>query len=191
MDSDLEKLLDRFIEQSMEVQQKHYGALPQLPFDPDWPSACVVESEPNADQSVHWHPVTQQPASDMFERLAKVLEIELHPDIRTWYTRYWSDPLPARHPDGELTLLFCWNEEDMERLRGNQLGHLMAKQKQRHPLSLFFACTDGDEFMTVDNRDGSVWLERPGRKPIKRLAGSLSEFLAALTPLPIAYSLKQ
>lgn len=176
--------MDHFIEQSMEVQHKHCGALPQLPFDPAWPSACIVENDPTPDHMIHWRPVRQQPTSDMFERLAEALEIQLHPDIRTWYTRYWSDPLPARHEDGELTLLLCWNDEDMERLRGNLLGHLMAKQKQHQPLSLFFACTDGDEFMTVDNRDGSVWLERPGRKPIRQLAGSLSEFLATLTPLP-------
>jgi len=185
MNPDLGASLDSFIERSITIQREHFGSLPQLPYDPQWPSPCIVESEPTEHQTIHWRPARQHAASDMFERLATALEIELHPDIVAWYTRYWSDPLPARHPEGDLTLLFCWNEEDMERLRGNLIGHMMAKQKQRQPLSLFFACTDGDEIMTLDNADGSVWLERPGRKPLKRLATSLAEFLARLSPLPI------
>ncbi|MBR9885554.1 MAG: SecY-interacting protein [Oceanospirillales bacterium] len=183
MTSELAHLLDAFVNRYIEENQAQAGELPCHTFDPDWPSPCIITEAPQPGQRAHWRPVRQQPASDMFERLSEALEITLHPDIKTWYTRYWSDPIAARHPEGELTLLFCWNEEDMERLRGNLLGHIMAKDKQRQPVTLFFACTDGDEFMTLDNSNGSIWLERPGRKPIKQLASTLSEFLQQLTPL--------
>ncbi|WP_458576382.1 SecY-interacting protein Syd [Aliamphritea spongicola] len=39
--------------------------------------------------------------------------------------------------------------------------------------------------MSVDNHTGEVWLELPGRPAIRKIAGSLSEFLTTLTPLPI------
>lgn len=188
MVSDLTDSLDSFISATLDKHIDTYGQEPCCTYDADWPSPCVLADAPVEGSTVRWKPVHQSPASDMFTRLSSALELEIHPDIITWYTRYWSDHIPARHPEGDLTLLFCWNEDDMERLRANLLGHIMAKQKQRQPLSLFFACTDGDEFMTVNNEDGSVWLERPGKKPIRRLADSLPEFLGKLTPCPLPAS---
>jgi len=184
MPQNLIQTLDQFIDNSIALHRQQTGDLPLTPFDPEWPSPCLHGS-PSADGLVHWRPVLQESPSDMFERLADALEFPLHEDIRIWYSRYWSDPLPAQHAQGTLSLLFCWNSDDMERLRANLLGHLLAKRKQRQPPSLFFACTDGEEFMTLDNADGSVWLERPGRKPIQRLANSLAEFITQLEPLPI------
>ncbi|SEF69846.1 SecY-interacting protein [Marinobacterium lutimaris] len=175
--------LDRFFDATLTAQLDKYGQEPSCTYDPEWPSPCILTEDPVEGSSVRWKPVLQDPTSDMFTRLSEALELEIHPDIVTWYTRCWSDHLQASHPEGELTLLFCWNEEDMERLRANLLGHIMAKQKQRQPLSLFFACTDGDEFMTLNNEDGSIWLERPGKKPLRQLASSLQAFLEQLTPI--------
>ncbi len=184
MAASLTETLDLFIDATLKAYMDKYGQEPSCSYDSDWPSPCILTEDPVEGGSARWQPVLQNPPSDMFTRLGEALEIDIHPDIVTWYTRFWSDHLQATHPEGELTLLFCWNEEDMERLRANLLGHIMAKQKQRQPLSLFIACTDGDEFMTVNNDDGSVWLERPGKKPIRQLANSLSEFLSSLSPCP-------
>jgi len=182
MATELTETLDRLIDTTLDLQQARTGTVFRAHHDPAWPSPCVLETSPDADALIHWRPVRQQPPSDMFARLSAALEHPLHPDIVTWYTRYWSDPLPMHHPDGELTLLFCWNEADMERLRANLLGHLLAKRKQRQPFSLFFACTDGDEFMTLNNEDGSIWLEKPGHKPLRQLAQDMTAFLQQLTP---------
>lgn len=184
MASSLTESLDRYFDTALNAQLDKYGQESSCTYDPEWPSPCILSDDPVEGSSVRWKPVRQNPASDMFSRLSAALEIDIHPDIVTWYTRFWSDHLQANHPEGDLTLLFCWNEEDMERLRANLLGHIMAKQKQRQPLTLFFACTDGDEFMSVNNDDGSVWLERPGKKPIRQLADSLAAFLSTLTPCP-------
>jgi len=72
----------------------------------------------------------------------------------------------------------------MERLRGNLIGHALMKRKKRQPLTLFFATTepDGNYFLSIQNDDGSVWLEQPGKKPLRQLAPSLAEFIAGLTP---------
>ncbi len=189
MSQNLPQALDQFITSAIAFHRQQTGELPLTPFDPEWPSPCLNQHPQQPGELLHWQPVRQQPPSDMFERLGAALELPLHRDIQLWYTRYWSAPLPARHPDGELSLLFCWSPDDMERLRSNLLGHLLAKRKQRQAPSLFFACTEGDEFMTLRNEDGSVWLERPGKKPLRRLADSLAAFVAQLEPLPIEPSL--
>lgn len=161
---------------------------PKLPYDPDWPSLCYLDTA-DTGVAVAWHPVRNTEGSDMFQRLAEALEQKLHPDIIEFFSRYWSDPLPARLPDGRtICLLQAWNAEDMERLRSNLIGHALSKQKQKRSLTLFFGTLepDSDFFLSLDNLDGSIWLERPGKAPEEKLADNLAELLHNLTPLSIA-----
>lgn len=187
MTQHLKQLLDNFITQSIAVQQQHKHRLPQTVFDSEWPSDCY-QGEPNDKGLVSWQPVRQtQHTEQMFKRLEEALGYEIHQDIQLWYSRYWSDPLPASCSEGDLSLLFVWNEADCERLRSNLIGHLLNKQKLKHRPTLFFACTepDGDQFLSIDNETGEVWLEQPGKQPQRKLADSLSEFIADLTAMPI------
>lgn len=175
--------LDRFIAEYLRLQTAQ--GLPCQVREADWPSDCFCEdSEEGA--LTPWRPVRISDPIDMFDRLGQALEQPIHPDLVSYYSRYWSDPLYARHPDGELSLLFCWNEADMERLRANLIGHALSKFRTGQPLTLFFACVepDSDQILTLNNQDGSIWLERPGKPAIQQIAGSLSEFLEQLTPLP-------
>lgn len=159
---------------------------PLVPYDEQWPSPCYQASA-KSGTLVPWRPTQQSCRSDMFERLTEALGVSIHPDIVAYYCRYWSDPLPARSDDGDLSLLQVWNEQDMERLRGNLVGHAVALQKQKRPLTLFFACTepDGEYFLSIDNNSGEVLLEKPGHKPLRTIANSLAEFIDSLTPLNI------
>ncbi|MBS99070.1 MAG: SecY-interacting protein [Oceanospirillaceae bacterium] len=180
--------LDRLIQEALDLTHKERGRLPMQPYQQEWPSPCVInapQNRPVEGELIRWTPVSQHPPSDMFTRLGDALSLEIHPDITDWYCSYWSDPIPATHSEGELTLLLCWNPEDMERLRANLIGHVMARQKLKLPPSFFFACTEGEEFMTLDNTDGRIWLEKPGRKPIRLLAESMTEFLDKLHSRPI------
>lgn len=175
--------LDRLIQLYMDTNRSH---LPTLPFDSQWPSACwIAKEKPEDGTETPWQPVAMQQKTDMFDRLKEALGYPIHPATITYYSRYWSDPIRCRHPEGELELLFCWNEADLERLRGNLVGHLLILRKRRRPASLFFACTDGDDFMAIDNDDGSIWLERPGGKRMRQLAPDMETFLSTLEPLSI------
>lgn len=155
-------------------------------FDKHWPSLCYINEERDGT-TVGWRPTRQLESNDMFIRLSAALEEEVHPDIIDFYSRYWSDPLPASSVDGELSLLQVWNEEDLERLRSNLIGHALAKRQQKRPLTFFIACPepDDDYFISVDNYSGEVWLEKPGKPPIRKLASNLAEFINELTPRPI------
>nr|WP_067296510.1 SecY-interacting protein [Marinobacterium profundum] len=174
--------LDRFIDRALEHQLQQTGRLPLVAFDSEWPSDCY-QSEADADSPTHWRPVRQANINDLFERISLALEQPIHPDIVTFYSRYWSDPLPALHQSDRLTLLQLWNPEDGERLRSNLLGHALMKARKKQPLTLFFATTEPDDmFISLNNTDGSVWLEAPGKKPLRKIADNLTTFLDTLQP---------
>ncbi|SIS59395.1 SecY-interacting protein [Neptunomonas antarctica] len=158
-------------------------ALPGIEFDPQWPSLCYRDQNLKSGDMTSWQPQKQTSPSDIFTRLGAALETDIHPDITAYYTSYWSNHLSAVAPAGDLVLLQVWNEEDMERLRANLIGHCVTKIKQKQPLSLFFACTEPDDgILTLRNDDGTIWLEYPGKKPVKQIADNLPAFLSQLKP---------
>ena len=77
----------------------------------------------------------------------------IHPDIKTHYGRYWSANLEAEAPDGHVSLLYLWNQQDVDRLVENLIGHAVACRQNRTPFSVFFACTEpeSDLFLTLNN----------------------------------------
>ena len=182
MASDVEIALDEFVEQLIKLQPE----APTLPFNSEWPSDCY-EARASDGIPVGWRPTRQKTQSDLFERIADALDERIHPDIAAYYCRYWSDPLPANCVEGDLSLIQVWNDEDMERLRGNLIGHALSKRQQKRPLTFFFACAEPDDnyFISVDNFSGEVLLELPGKPPIRKLADNLAEFIRSLTPRPI------
>jgi len=182
--NNVQQALNKFIERWLQTQNNDTLT---IEYDPDWPSPCyqttALSKTPQNGAAVAWLPVKQD-TQDMFERLATALEIEIHPDIVSFYSTYWSDHLSASTSDGVLTLLQVWNQEDMERLRANLIGHAIAQKKQRMDISFFFALTSPDDGMLcLNNQTGEVWYEHPGKKPIRKIANSLSEFIDSLTPI--------
>jgi len=152
-------------------------------FDSDWPSLCYL-SQGSLEQGKHypWQPIKQE-HQDMFERLSDALEIKVHPDLISYFSSYWSNHIPATSKDGDLELLQVWNQDDMERLRSNLLGHALDKKKRKHELSFFFAVTTSEDGMLCINNDsGEIWYEIPGKKPKRKIADSLYDFLLSLTP---------
>lgn len=175
--------LDNFIQRWCRDKQQHEPQALTIDFDSQYLSSCYVDGEHKAHGEVcQWRPV-KQPAQDMFARLASALEITIHPDIVQYYTRYWSNHLSAKCHDGELELLQVWNQDDMERLRSNLLGHALDKKKRKHSLTFFFAVTSPEDGMLcIDNETGAVWYELPGKKPQRKIADSLASFIDQLQP---------
>jgi len=174
-------------------------AYPRLcdPFDPEWRSPCETgQPRPSSgahrdspsSQEVPWRPLARpaNTADDLFKPLERALERNIHEDTKTYYASYYSGGLEADSPDGPVSLIQLWNDEDTERLIENLLGHYLAQTRAKAPFSVFFALTDVDSemFLTVDNNTGHVLLERPGYRPVRTVASSLAEFLATLTPAP-------
>lgn len=169
--------------------EKTYPELTEI-FDPEWRSPCET-GEPYRDSEgvvrVPWRPLPrslQVPEMHDFEGLENALETEIHPDIKAYYGSFWSGGLEAEAPQGHVSLILLWNEEDASRLIENLIGHALAKRRARSPLSIFFACTeqDSDLFLSVDNATGNVLIEKPGHKPVDVVAESLASFIDSLVP---------
>ncbi len=174
--------LDCFIDRALEHQLQSVGRLPQLPYDADWPSDCYINATEGSLATL-WRPVRQTTPTDLFERIGQALEQPIHHDIITFFSRYWSDPLPAHWNSDPLSLLQLWNAEDGERLRSNLIGHALMKARKKQPLTLFFACTEPDDlFISLNNQDGTIWLEAPGKEPLRQIADTLADFINSLQP---------
>jgi SecY interacting protein Syd len=180
----LYKILSDFIEDWHQQQSTKTPENLLIEFDKDWPSLCY-QSGAKTDSTeplVQWAPV-KQTGQDMFSRLEQALNTKVHPDIITFYTSYWANHLQASSPDGDLELLQIWNQEDMERLRSNLIGHALDKKKRKQALSFFFAITIPDDGMlSLNNDTGEIWYELPGKKPVRKIADSLAEFISSLQP---------
>lgn len=190
---DLSDKLWHFAGCYIENYQHAHGHLPVAEVDEDWPSACqqglftakeglVQENSAGQGQQILWQPV-QADGDLCFNNIESALEVELHPDIKSYFTAFHSDPLDAQCSEGKLSLLFSWNEADFERLQENIIGHILMKQKLKQRISIFFAITDEEDLiLSLDNETGAIWVERVGCEPHKKLADSMAEFVASLIP---------
>ena len=174
----LEEAIDRFVDH---YQKSHEMLI--CPGDPDWQSPC--ESGPaETAGDILWRPVRRHALTTDFADLEKALEFELHPDLKTHYARYWSANLEAEAPDGHVSLIYLWNQQDVDRLVENFIGHVVACRNNKTPFAGFFATTepDSDYFLTINNDTGQVQLEQPGYKPLRVISNSLAEFYDLLVP---------
>ena len=137
---------------------------------------------------VPWQPLRrpEDAKATLFEPLERALEISVHRDLRTFFGHYYSGGLETNSPEGPVSLLQLWNDDDATRLIENLLGHALAQTRAKTPFSIFFALTevDSEMFLAVENHTGHVLLERPGYRPERTVAGSLAEFLSSLSPAP-------
>jgi SecY interacting protein Syd len=152
--------------------------------DPAWPSPCE-RGAPDVDGRIAWEPVKRD-AFDLLDPLAETLRTELHPSIASYYGRWYSDGFHTVAPQGPVSLIGVWNDEDTLRLQQNLLGHAVQQRRRRQPLTFFFALTeeDSDLVLSVDNERGTVVLEAPGTDRREDVAQGLATFLTTLEPAP-------
>ena len=142
--------------------------------DPEWTSPAELPGG-------GWRPVAQATPVD-FRGLAHALEVTVHPNAVTWYSRWWAGQLDAEADEGEVHLIQLWNPQDFESLVANLIGHALNKRRSKAEFSVFFATTEEDSelFLSIDNASGAVVLESPLDPPIREVAPDLATFLARL-----------
>jgi len=179
--------LDNFFKRYLNIIETQSHALPVIEYHADWPSPCHSGEPFMAEEMtycIHWKPVQRAKNNDL-SGLEEALEIQLHPDIKIFYTHYWSEQMAVNffaenELGGNLSLMFACNEDDMDRLIKNQLGHALDKIRNKQSLTFFIACTDSDYIISIENDTGHVVLERPGYPIEKILSNSLIEFINQL-----------
>jgi SecY interacting protein Syd len=176
----LAEVIWHFSQDYLQAYQQKFQHLPIIEQDKAWPSPC--------EQGVHqegyslWQPVkTDNELS--FDNVESALEITLHTDIKNYFSSLFCDSLDASCDEGNLSLLFAWNNDDFARLQENIIGHILMKTKLKQRITVFFAVTDNEEhIISIDNESGEVWVEKVGCEPHKKLANSIAEFIAQLAP---------
>lgn len=150
-------------------------------FDPDWISPCH-KNNAETGEWVNWLPSKRSDVQD-FSHFEQALELDLDPQLKTYFSRYWSNNLNAQTQRGELQLLLPWNEEDFDRLQQNLVGHVLMKRRLGQAETLFFGLTDADDFiLSVLNNTGQVVLEQVGLEPQEILAENLADFISGISP---------
>jgi len=160
-------------------------------FDSEWPSPCL---QSNADNMSSGDECTWQPQKRSLEanlsNLSSALEIAIPEDYERLFCRYVSLDLNAQHPRGPVTLLQIWSEQDFERFQKNLIAHVLMKRRLKLPDTLFFALTDQDDLIiSLDVATQKVVLEPIGKAASETLSNNLTDFIAALKPLPQFVSL--
>ncbi|MCH1928847.1 SecY-interacting protein [Shewanella sp. A25] len=174
--------LDKFLDNYYRSYLSTLGELPRY-YPQGETSLCIQgEFDVDSDEAVFWQPVKRETPGS-FANVEHALELTLLPEINDYYGQFFAAPLLFDSKWGSGELLQVWNEDDFDSLQQNIIGHLMMKQKLKQPPTWFIGLLDeGDKMLTVDNSDGSVWIEIPGQLPSQQLAPSLVEFIASLSP---------
>ncbi|MGI2066607.1 SecY-interacting protein [Shewanella sp. MF08487] len=174
--------LDKFLQNYHKAYLTSLSELPRY-YPQGEPSVCIQgEFQPELEQAVFWQPVKRE-VEGSFANVEHALELTLWPEINHFYGQYFSAPLLFDSKWGAGELLQVWNENDFDCLQQNLIGHLMMKKKLKQPPTWFIGLLDdGDKMLTIDNNDGSVWIELPGELPSQQLSPSLAEFIGALSP---------
>ncbi len=167
--------------------QQHQQTLNELPrFYPVGDNSPCIEGEYDGDEQafVYWIPVVKDEQSN-FDNVENALNIKLHSDINKFFGSFFSAPIHFGSEFGEGELIQPWNEENFELLQQNIIGHLMMKKKLKQPATWFIGTIgEEDKMITVNNDDGSVWIEIPGEEQSKRLASSIESLLSKLDVKP-------
>lgn len=177
----LDQLIERYVTCCREQHVTGPAGGIRQPFDPEWPSPCQLGSVDD-DGIIEWLPLRREEPPD-FSGIERALERPLHPDIKHFFGRYYSDLITGRTVEGGVQLIQPWSDADFDRLLENSIGHAMAKTRARDPMTWFFATTDEDEyFLSLDDASGAVLLERVGHPPLREVAPDLSSFLDRVEP---------
>ncbi len=177
---DLAKRVIEFSQTFVTEYQSINGHLPLTEVDEQWHSPCIQGKHSEAME--YWQPVN---ISDnlSFDNVEHALELTLHEDICKYFSTIYSDSMNASCEHGKLILLFPWCAEDFARLQQNIIGHVLMKRKLKQAITIFFALTDEDDtILSLNNDTGEIWVETTGCEPHKKIANSMIDFIAELTP---------
>ncbi|KEY59374.1 SecY interacting protein Syd [Serratia sp. DD3] len=171
--------LGEFTQRYVDYWQQQRGHAPASEELYGVASPCIVE---NRGDTVLWRPQPFTPAASLV-KVEQALEIQLCPEIHTFYTQQYAGDMSAMLGEQALTLLQVWSEDDFIRLQENLIGHLVTQKRLKLSPTLFLATTESDMAMvSLCNVSGHVVLEQFGSTKQTLLADSLGQFLGALQP---------
>lgn len=167
--------LQQFAEDYSKAIVNETGFLPQVCHDEQWSSPCE-RNEALHGQTIQWQP-QQRSVAIGFENIEQALEIPLHQDIKAYYGTMFSGSLFAQFNDWQVELLQVWNDQDLDNLSGNIIGHILMQRKLKQSHTVFIGCLiNSEKMLCIDNEKGQVVIETAGNKQREVVADSLLSF---------------
>ncbi|KJG55580.1 secretion protein [Photobacterium kishitanii] len=143
-------------------------------------SPCVVDDD---GRNVTWKPIERQPMITL-DGVEKGMDLSLHSDINAFYGSQFSGDMSAMFGDLSLDLLQAFNDDDIDRLQQNILGHLVTQRRMKLKPTVFIAVLDDEsKVISICNLTGQVVLETLGKDIRQVLAADVTTFLQQLQPL--------
>ena len=165
----------QFMQQWTEFVESH-SKQTAVAHEPEWPSPCEDEEDVRYGfRMVKWLPLRRDTVQS-FSDLEKAVELKIHADVWIFYGSYFSNNITIKVNDMRVELLQAWNDDDFERLQQNIIGHLLMKQRLRQAPTIFVGLAEKEEeFLSIDNSDGSVWIEAVGKVAHTKIADNLHD----------------
>ncbi|OBT16925.1 SecY-interacting protein [Vibrio sp. UCD-FRSSP16_10] len=177
MSNSITNALSSIHQQYLKTFEQEYGTLPTSSELVGVASPCIVESKSG---EVYWQPIQREQLAD-FSNVEKGIELEIHSDIKEFYSGHYSADLTMSWKGKPLTLLQIWSDEDFVRLQENILGHLVTQRRLKIKPTVFIAAIDSDlDVISVCNLTGNVVLETLGTSKREVLTDNLQQFLQSL-----------
>ncbi|MUK63355.1 SecY-interacting protein [Aliivibrio fischeri] len=176
----VEQALANFSQRYVEAWKAQHNCLPINEELVGLASPCIEETR---DLEISWQPIVRNEAIRL-HNIEQGIELDLHDDFHAFYGTQYSADMTAKFEDMNIELLQVWSDEDLERLQGNMLGHLVMQRRLKLVPTLFVAVTDDEmEVVSICNQSGEVILDRVGTKNRTVLAANMTEFLNKLEPV--------
>ncbi len=178
--------LAQFAQDYSKAVENETGNLSQVAHDDQWISPCEL-GKGITGEMISWQAIEKSPLHD-FSAVESALEITFHDDIKAFYGSFYSGSLfglfNTESDELQCELLQVWNNEDLERLSTNIIGHILMQRKLKQTHTVFIGClVNSDKMLCIDNETGAVITEIPGHDDRVELAPSLLLFIEQLTAL--------
>ncbi|MEI9483934.1 SecY-interacting protein [Enterobacter cancerogenus] len=180
MDIETANALTTFTTRYCDAWHAQQGTWPQSADLYGVPSPCIITT---LEDSVLWQPkpFTVEQNVNAVER---AMDLVVQPAVHAYYTAQFAGDMTARFADIALTLLQTWNEDDLQRVQENLIGHLVTQKRLKLSPTLFIATLDSElDVISVCNLSGEVVKETIGTRNRDVLAPSLADFLTRLEPV--------
>lgn len=179
MDCSIDQKLWLFIQRFINQWQQQYNTMPQSEAYLGLTSPCIIQKTENI---VIWQPIKRDLPFD-FKNVEQAIGFDLHEDIKAFYAHFYCADMSANFNGLSLELIQVWNDEDLNSLQENILGHLFMQKKLKQPPTVFIGSTNDElEVISVCNETGKVIKERIGTSRKIQLAPCLNSFFDDLKP---------
>lgn len=174
--------IDHFFARYLALVRATTHDLPVAEYDPALRSPCEI-GRVDDEGMTRWRPVRREEPADC-SILSAVVGEPIHPDVRAWYSRWWSFPLEAAWGDDVLLPVVASGPIEFSQRLESAARYALACRNAGRPVAVPVAVRVLGGCVTVRHSDGAVRIDAQGCAA-DIIADSLTVLLDRLVPVPL------